>query len=123
MLIVVSFSNGNVAVILLLTHSCCFLFLGMMIVDDGSPITGRSEGRFLGLDLVEPFYLGGVPSFNEVHSETGFTTGFLGCISRLVIGTSVTVDLMRDAKRKVNTNLYFSDVPLCDIHVYREGIF
>lgn len=95
-----------------------------MVVDGGAPITGRSEGRFLGLDLVEFMYLGGVPDFNEIHPQTGFTTGFLGCISRLVIGTSVTVDLMRDAKEKVRTHftLYCITVQHMVIFILFYGI-
>ncbi|KAK7083866.1 Basement membrane-specific heparan sulfate proteoglycan core protein, partial [Halocaridina rubra] len=73
---------------------------GTMVVDDGAPVSGRSEGRFLGLDLVENMYLGSVPDFGRVHKQTGFITGFVGCISRLVIGKAVTVDFMRDAKSK-----------------------
>ena len=72
-----------------------------MIVNDGTPVTGRSEGRFLGLDLVENMYLGSVPDFSKVQKQSGFSTGFRGCISRLVIGQAVTVDLMREAKTKV----------------------
>ncbi|XP_066985998.1 basement membrane-specific heparan sulfate proteoglycan core protein [Macrobrachium rosenbergii] len=75
---------------------------GTMVVDDGVPVTGRSEGRFLGLDLVENMYLGSVPDFSKVQKQSGFNTGFRGCISRLVIGKTVTVDLMRDAKSKVD---------------------
>ncbi|XP_042860326.1 basement membrane-specific heparan sulfate proteoglycan core protein-like isoform X47 [Penaeus japonicus] len=74
---------------------------GSMIVNDGEQITGSSVGRFLGLDLVRPMYLGGVPDFDNIHQEAGFTYGFSGCISQLVIRNSVTVDLMRDSKTKI----------------------
>ncbi|XP_071516712.1 basement membrane-specific heparan sulfate proteoglycan core protein-like isoform X3 [Panulirus ornatus] len=74
---------------------------GTMIIDDGPAVRGRSEGRFIGLDLVKPLYLGGVPDFSKVHERAGFSSGFEGCISRLVISNTLTVDLMRDAKNKV----------------------
>ncbi|XP_047486480.1 basement membrane-specific heparan sulfate proteoglycan core protein-like isoform X20 [Penaeus chinensis] len=74
---------------------------GSMIVDDGEQIMGSSVGRFLGLDLVRPMYLGGVPDFDRIHQEAGFKTGYSGCISRLVIRNSVTLDLMRDSKTKI----------------------
>ncbi|KAK8750302.1 hypothetical protein OTU49_014768 [Cherax quadricarinatus] len=74
---------------------------GTMTVDDDAPITGRSEGRFLGLDLLEPLYLGGVPDFTRIHEQAGFASGFRGCISRLVIGSTVAIDLMRAAANKV----------------------
>lgn len=70
-------------------------------MDDGEQIMGSSVGRFLGLDLVRPMYLGGVPDFERIHQEAGFITGYSGCISRLVIRNSVTIDLMRDSKTKV----------------------
>nr|XP_045613717.1 basement membrane-specific heparan sulfate proteoglycan core protein-like isoform X12 [Procambarus clarkii] len=74
---------------------------GTMVVNDEAPVIGRSVGRFLGLDLIEPMYLGGVPDFSKIHEQAGFTTGFRGCISRLTIGTHHAVDLMREVKHKV----------------------
>ncbi|XP_063241894.1 basement membrane-specific heparan sulfate proteoglycan core protein isoform X7 [Bacillus rossius redtenbacheri] len=69
---------------------------GRMYVDDDGPFTGKTLGRYQGLDLREPFYLGGVPSFDDIHQDNGFTSGFVGCISRLVIGADES-DLVHDA--------------------------
>ena len=119
-----------------------------MIVNDQPAVSGASVGRFLGLDLIKPLYLGGVPDFNkvlagskgvdcmrdgvefihsfsvyffgfteyldlfsfnlsfpvfQVHDDTGFSTGFQGCISRLAIRNAPPLDLMQDARQKVRT--------------------
>lgn len=87
-----------------------------MTVDDGAALHGRSEGRFVGLDLVEPMYLGGVPDFSRIHEQAGFTSGFKGCISRLVIGSTVTADLMRDANNKVMSSYFRSFSTWCFIY-------
>nr|CAD7195790.1 unnamed protein product [Timema douglasi] len=69
---------------------------GKMTVDNDGPFVGEAVGAFQGLDLVQPLYVGGVPNFKTIHRLNGFTSGFVGCISRLVIGR-VESDLMRDA--------------------------
>jgi hypothetical protein len=51
-----------------------------------------------GLDLVEPLYLGGLPSYYEVSADLGFTRGFVGCISRLGLGRT---DITRTRERRV----------------------
>ncbi|XP_069692113.1 basement membrane-specific heparan sulfate proteoglycan core protein isoform X26 [Periplaneta americana] len=70
--------------------------IGRMYVDGEGPYTGTARGRFQGLDLVEPLYVGGVPDFSEIHKFNGFNRGFVGCISLLRIG-SVHHELVRDA--------------------------
>lgn len=67
-----------------------------MTVDDEGPFYGSVSGRFLGLDLLEPLYLGGVPNFRSIHKLSGFSRGLVGCIGRLVVG-SVSAELVRDA--------------------------
>ncbi|XP_052124491.1 basement membrane-specific heparan sulfate proteoglycan core protein isoform X6 [Frankliniella occidentalis] len=69
---------------------------GEMYVDEAGPHTGIAPGRFQGLDLSEPLYLGGVPDFKAIHRLTGHSQGFVGCISRLVVG-NVEHELVRDA--------------------------
>nr|CAD7392246.1 unnamed protein product [Timema cristinae] len=69
---------------------------GKMTVDNDGPFVGEAVGAFQGLDLVQPLYVGAVPNFKNIHRLNGFTSGFVGCISRLVIGR-VESDLMRDA--------------------------
>jgi hypothetical protein len=51
---------------------------GTMYVDGDGPYSGTALGRFQGLDLVEPLYVGGVPDFRSIHRLNGFTRGFVG---------------------------------------------
>lgn len=51
---------------------------GDMYVDEAGPYRGTAAGRFQGLDLVEPLYLGGVPDFRSIHRLTGHSQGFVG---------------------------------------------
>ena len=64
------------------------------------------DGRLQGLDLRGPLYLGSVPSVParnggdpnnqlmlEVRQQTGLQKGFVGCVSRLVIGGRVIKDI------------------------------
>lgn len=66
-----------------------------MFVDGHEPYSGQSVGKNQGLDLVEPFFIGGVPLFNETSPHAGSKEGFVGCVSRLVIGRVIN-DLTRD---------------------------
>lgn len=52
--------------------------LGILKVDDQPDVTGFAQGRFLGLDLVEPMYIGSVPDFNSVPRTVGAVKGFVG---------------------------------------------
>jgi hypothetical protein len=54
------------------------LVAGTMYVDGNGPYSGTALGRFQGLDLVEPLYVGGVPDFRNIHRLNGFTQGFVG---------------------------------------------
>ncbi|XP_071451008.1 basement membrane-specific heparan sulfate proteoglycan core protein [Hetaerina americana] len=76
---------------------------GSMYVDGAGPYTGSAAGRFQGLDLEEPLYIGGVPDFSNIHRLAGFTQGFVGCISRLVVGTKEH-ELVRDATSRDGVN-------------------
>ncbi|KAK2716784.1 hypothetical protein QYM36_007057, partial [Artemia franciscana] len=58
---------------------------GYMIVNDQSPYVGQAPGKFQGLDLLTPLYIGAVPDFRNIHKQAGFSQGFVGCISRLVL--------------------------------------
>ena len=50
-----------------------------MWIDDSSPaVRGSSAGKFVGLDLLAPFYLGGVPEGVQAAKDTGLTNGFVG---------------------------------------------
>jgi len=60
---------------------------GSLTVDQNPTVYGVSDGKFQGLDLLEPFYLGGLPSFYRVSPDVGHVRGFVGCISRLMLGS------------------------------------
>ena len=60
---------------------------GFLTVDDNPPVFGVSESVFQGPDLLEPFFLGGLPSFYAVSEDVGHTRGFVGCISQFVLGS------------------------------------
>uniref|UniRef100_A0ABL0EJV2 Basement membrane-specific heparan sulfate proteoglycan core protein n=1 Tax=Rhodnius prolixus TaxID=13249 RepID=A0ABL0EJV2_RHOPR len=61
------------------------LKVGSLQVNDGRKKSGTSPGRYQGLDLEQPLYLGSVPDFKKIQRSTGFDTGFVGCVSRLSI--------------------------------------
>ena len=71
-----------------------------MSVDGEQTLSGETEGRHVGLELLEPLYVGGVPRRAALNSQSNFTGGFEGCISRLVVQDNI-VELMRDADDKV----------------------
>lgn len=70
-----------------------------MFVNGRGPFSGQSPGRNQGLDLMEQLYVGGVPSVNDISPQAGSSSGFVGCISRVIIGR-LQHDLMRDAITK-----------------------
>lgn len=47
-------------------------------MNDGRKKSGTSPGRYQGLDLEQPLYLGSVPDFKKIQRSTGFDTGFVG---------------------------------------------
>ncbi|XP_071944831.1 basement membrane-specific heparan sulfate proteoglycan core protein-like [Antedon mediterranea] len=73
---------------------------GQMLVHGQREVSGESGGQFLGMDLQLKLYLGGVPNFGEIARNTGLGTGFIGCVSQLVI-EGEKVDLGGDALSQV----------------------
>uniref|UniRef100_A0A3B3VSB1 Heparan sulfate proteoglycan 2 n=1 Tax=Poecilia latipinna TaxID=48699 RepID=A0A3B3VSB1_9TELE len=57
---------------------------GYIIVDGGEPISGKSQGKFQGLDLNEELHVGGYPNYTSIVKTAGIKTGFV-CIRQLVI--------------------------------------
>lgn len=50
-----------------------------MYVDGEGPFSEQSKGKYIGLELTEPLYLGGVANFNEISPEAnGYAGGFVG---------------------------------------------
>lgn len=69
-----------------------------MLVDGDSPYKVVAVGRRQGLDLKEPLYIGGLPNtanYNKISKQFEVNIGFVGCISRLVLGEK-QVDLIGD---------------------------
>uniref|UniRef100_A0A3Q2QD42 Heparan sulfate proteoglycan 2 n=1 Tax=Fundulus heteroclitus TaxID=8078 RepID=A0A3Q2QD42_FUNHE len=58
---------------------------GSITVDGGEPISGKSQGKFQGLDLNEELHVGGYPNYTSIAKTAGIKTGFVGCIRQLVI--------------------------------------
>ncbi|XP_072552989.1 basement membrane-specific heparan sulfate proteoglycan core protein [Salminus brasiliensis] len=58
---------------------------GSLIVDQQAPINGSSQGKFQGLDLNEELFVGGYPNYSMIAKTTEHKTGFVGCISQLII--------------------------------------
>ena len=48
------------------------------MVNDEPAYYGEAPGRFVGMDIVEPMYLGGVPNYAEIPRAAGFNQGFVG---------------------------------------------
>ncbi|GFR30669.1 pikachurin, partial [Trichonephila clavata] len=70
---------------------------GFLRVDDKPEVTGSTQGQFLGLDLVQPMYIGSVPDFGLIESNAGAIRGFIGCISHYKTG-KVVHNLLREAE-------------------------
>ncbi|XP_076237238.1 basement membrane-specific heparan sulfate proteoglycan core protein-like isoform X3 [Calliopsis andreniformis] len=68
---------------------------GTMLVDGEGPYKGITAGRRQGLDLKDLLFIGGVSSYNTINKHAEVTSGFVGCISKLVIGEK-EIDLIGD---------------------------
>ncbi|XP_076325413.1 terribly reduced optic lobes isoform X10 [Tachypleus tridentatus] len=72
--------------------------IGIVNVDDQPEASGSAPGRFLGLDLVEPLYIGGVPDFSKLPKDAVESIpGFVGCISKFRIADK-DHELIKDAE-------------------------
>ncbi|KAF2367998.1 Laminin G domain [Trinorchestia longiramus] len=74
---------------------------GRMSVDGSASVTGTTEGRHVGLELLTPLYVGGVPDGFTLNGQANYSRSFTGCVARLVVKDSI-VELMRVAQDKVN---------------------
>ncbi|XP_071874841.1 terribly reduced optic lobes isoform X20 [Bombus fervidus] len=68
---------------------------GTMLVDGEGPYKGIADGRKQGLDMKSLLFVGGVPSSTIITKYAEINSGFVGCISRLVIGEK-EIDLIGD---------------------------
>ncbi|XP_072758580.1 basement membrane-specific heparan sulfate proteoglycan core protein isoform X9 [Anoplolepis gracilipes] len=71
-----------------------------MLVDGENSYKVVAVGRRQGLDLKEPLYIGGLPNYDEISHQSEVNTGFVGCISRLVLGEK-QVNLIDDQTSSV----------------------
>lgn len=74
----------------------------LFVSNQGKTIGSTAPGKFVGLDLKGPLYIGSVPDFSIVTKVTGSSEGFKGCISLFKIG-SRTYDLMKGSTIGVST--------------------
>ncbi|XP_017764583.1 PREDICTED: basement membrane-specific heparan sulfate proteoglycan core protein-like isoform X4 [Eufriesea mexicana] len=68
---------------------------GTMLVDGEGPYKGIAAGRRQGLDLNALLFIGGVASDKIINKYAEINSGFVGCISRLMIGEK-EIDLIGD---------------------------
>ncbi|XP_044537322.1 pikachurin [Gracilinanus agilis] len=58
---------------------------GLLQVNNGTPVTGQSQGQYSKITFRTPFYLGGAPSAYWLVRATGTNRGFKGCVQSLAI--------------------------------------
>lgn len=87
-----------------------------MLVVDGKEYRIQIAGRFIGLDLAQDLYIGGMPDFRLISKEAKYNRGFKGCISRLIIN-GVRTHIGDDALATVGV----SNCPVCQDHPCRNG--
>ena len=51
-----------------------------MTVDNKNQFSGETPGRFMGLDLSQEMYLGGIPDYSKIPQPARYTSGFVGKI-------------------------------------------
>lgn len=51
-----------------------------MFVDGNGPFIGLADGKYIGLDLTEPLYLGGVPNGNNISPEVFTYSPYVGFV-------------------------------------------
>ncbi|KAK9737087.1 Laminin EGF domain [Popillia japonica] len=77
---------------------------GIMYVDGKGPVTETGKGKYSGLTLIEPLYLGGVPNYHNIPADIDIKSGFVGCISQLKVGHNY-YDLLREASAKTGVTI------------------
>lgn len=74
----------------------------LFVSNQGKTIGSTAPGKFVGLDLKGPLYIGSVPDFSTVSKMCGLNQGFKGCISLFKI-RSRSYDLMKGSNVGVST--------------------
>ncbi|XP_006874742.1 PREDICTED: pikachurin [Chrysochloris asiatica] len=65
---------------------------GMLQLNNGTPVTGQSQGQYSKITFRTPLYLGGVPSAHWLVRATGTNQGFQGCVQSLTVN-GMTIDM------------------------------
>lgn len=74
---------------------------GTLTIDGQPDVTGSSGGDLKSLDLAEHLFLGSIPSDSpRIKENIGFIGGFIGCISKLHIGTQ-KIDLAHPNSKEI----------------------
>ena len=74
-------------------------------------MTGISKGGSTGLNLNRDLYVGGVPDFSSISTLSGFKSGFVGCLSYLLVDGNV-VNLGEHFNSFLSYGLSFLCLPL-----------
>lgn len=71
-------------IVFFLTMSYRLCALGMLVVD-GKEYRSQIAGRFVGLDLAQDLYIGGMPDFRLISKEAKYNRGFKGLCETPII--------------------------------------
>uniref|UniRef100_M3YTT9 Pikachurin n=1 Tax=Mustela putorius furo TaxID=9669 RepID=M3YTT9_MUSPF len=58
---------------------------GLLQVNNGTPVSGQSQGQYSKITFRTPLYLGGAPSAYWLVRATGTNRGFQGCVQSLTV--------------------------------------
>uniref|UniRef100_A0A8I3RT22 EGF like, fibronectin type III and laminin G domains n=2 Tax=Canis lupus familiaris TaxID=9615 RepID=A0A8I3RT22_CANLF len=58
---------------------------GLLQLNNGTPVTGKSQGQYSKVTFRTPLYLGGAPNAYWLVRSTGTNRGFQGCVQSLTI--------------------------------------
>ncbi|XP_045857047.1 pikachurin isoform X1 [Meles meles] len=67
---------------------------GLLQVNNGTPVSGQSQGQYSKITFRTPLYLGGAPSVYWLVRATGTNRGFQGCVRSLTVN-GMRVDMRR----------------------------
>ncbi|XP_049885171.1 basement membrane-specific heparan sulfate proteoglycan core protein-like isoform X3 [Pectinophora gossypiella] len=74
-----------------------------MDVDNTGPFLAESPRQWDILDLNQPLYIGGIPDFSQLPDVLARATGYMGCVSMLILGREEK-NIMVDSLEQHNVN-------------------
>ncbi|TSL61242.1 Basement membrane-specific heparan sulfate proteoglycan core protein [Bagarius yarrelli] len=89
---------------------------GSITVDNEAPVNGTSQGKFQGLDLNEELFVGGYTNYSMIAKTAELNSGFVGCISQLIIQGDEVIFKDLDKSSTGVTNC-----PTCKDHPCQNG--